>query len=317
MSEPPTPKTIRLYCDGELPDEQAQPVEQQLQQDPRLAARLEFEQRLKEHVGAVMRADGPRAPAGLADTIRQTLAKDEGQPQDSRVGDAGAVVGRIDGGPQPAHGGRAWWRGPNRANLFAVAACLALVVGAVLFGILGPPIDTLRVTGRADAAVEAAAAVAGEHVKITNTLDMVVEGSRFHAPDEARRGLARDLGAPPPIFDISDLGFKFVAGDTCDLPRCERGCHFLYYRSQGKPGIVSLHIVPDRGQFAVAGTAAPDSLPLLTDVIPKGPACQKDVLMWTHGGRSFLLAACQGIDVRAIAKRLQEALVADESAPRS
>jgi len=317
MSEPLTPTTIRLYCDGELPDEQARRVEEQLQQDPQLKARLEFEQQLKERVGQLMRADGVPLPAGLADRIGQALAAGGGTSRVSGAGGSRAVAGRIDAEPKPAHGSRAWWRGPNRANMFAVAACLALVIGAILFGIFGPPIDSLRVTGRTDAALEAAAAVAGEHVMTTTRPATAVEKARFHTLDEARRGLAPILGTPLEVFDLRDLGFEFLAGDPCEIPHCDQACHLLYKRSQGEPGLVSLHIAPDRGQFSVGGTADPGNLPLVTDVIPEGPACQKDVLMWTHGGRSYLLVACMSVDIRAIAARIQEALLAGEPAPRS
>jgi anti-sigma factor RsiW len=310
MSEPPTPTTIRRYCDGELPDEEARPFEEQLQRDPVLRGRLEDERRLKEHVGRVMRADGAPLPAGLAERIRQTLAESGGGSPD-----AGAVAGRINAEPKPAPGSRAWWRGPNRANTFAVAACLALVAGAILFGIFGPPIDSLQVTGRTDAALEAAAAVAGEHVMTTKGLATFVDKAQFHTPDEARRGLTPVLGAPLEVFDLRGLDFEFVAGRPCKIPHCDRACHLLYQRSQGEPGLVSLHIAPDRGQFAVGGIADP-GLPLATGVIPKGPACQKDVLLWTHGGRSYLLVVCASVDIRAIAARIQEALLAGEPAPR-
>ncbi|MHC4211617.1 MAG: anti-sigma factor family protein [Planctomycetota bacterium] len=316
MSEPLTPMTIRLYCDGELPAEEARRVEEQLQQDPQFSARLEFEQQLKEHVDRMMRADGVPLPAGLADRVRQTLAEGGVTSRDPSAEGPRAVAGRIDAEPKPADGSRAWWRGPNRANTFAVAACLALVAGAILFGIFGPPIDSLRVTDRTDAALEAAAAVAGEHVMTTSGLAKVVEKARFHTPDEAGRGLGPFLGTPLEVFDLTDLGFEFVAGDPCEVPHCDRACHLIYKRSQGAPGLVSLHIAPDRGQFPVGGIADP-GLPLATDVIPKGPACQKDVLLWTHGGRSYLLVVCVSVDIRTIAAQIQDALLAGEPAPRS
>jgi anti-sigma factor RsiW len=306
MSEAPTTRTIRLYCDGELPDEQARQVEEQLRQDPRLRAQVEFERQLKQRVGQVMQSDRTPVPAELPGRIRQTPAA---------AGDSSAVVGRIDAEPQPAPAGSAWWRGPNRANVFAVAACLALVAGAVLFGILGQPIDSMRVSGAADATMEAAAAVAGEHVVMTTSgLEAAAEKARFRTPDEARRGLASQLGAASDIFDLRELGYEFVAGDHCAVPHCEQGCHLVYRRVRGAPGIVSLHIVPDQGQFAL-DDRFPRSLPCITDVIPEGPECHMDVLVWSYGGFSYLLVVCVDDDVRAVAARMQDTLLSSGTAP--
>ncbi|MHC4080599.1 MAG: anti-sigma factor family protein [Planctomycetota bacterium] len=303
MSEPLTAKTIRLYCDGELPDEQALQVEQRLQQDPDLRSQVETERRLKEAVVRVLRADG--APAGLVERARDVGAEE-----------TGAVVGRTDVEPKPATASRAWWRGPIRANFFAVAACLVLVIGAVLFGIFGPPIDSLQVRGVTDVAAEAAAAVAGEHVMTTADLPTIAAGMPYHTRDDAELGLAQLVGAAGRTFDLSDLGYAFVAGSACDVPHCARGSHLIYYRSEGVRGLVTLHIVPDRGQLQVGDNPFPGSLPFETDIVPEGPSCQKDVLVWNHEGLSYLLVVCVDDDVQPVAARMQEALQAAGPAPR-
>jgi anti-sigma factor RsiW len=293
MSDAPTARTIRLYSDGELPDQQARAFEEHLRQDPRLRDRVEFERRLRQHVGEVMRADRAPVPAGLSDRIREALAA----------------------GP-PTLAGPAWWRGPNRANLFAVAACLALVAGAVLFGILGPPIDTLRARSAAEAAEEAAAAVAGEHVTSSAGLTALVANARFHTADEARAGLAPLIGPDSNIFDLSDIGYEFVAGDRCDIPNCPEACHLIFRKAGGAPGIATLHVVADRGQFAVMDNRFPGPMPCRTLVVPEGPRCQKNVLVWSYGGRAYLLVVCIDDDGPAVAARMQESLVRRETAPR-
>jgi anti-sigma factor RsiW len=305
MSEPLTAKTIRLYCDGELSDEQARQVEQRLGEDPSLRSLVDSERQLKEHVARVMAADGSPVPAGLAGRVRESGARG-----------TTAAAGGTDVEPAVATASRAWWRGPIRANIFAVAACLVLVAGAVLFGILGPSIDSLRMRNLPDVATEAAAAVAGEHVLTTTMLPAVAAQARFHSRDEAQRGLASLLGTRLEIFDLGDLGYEFVAGDTCIVPQCEQGCHLVYRRVEGMPGLLSLHIVPDRGQITLGDNPFPTPLPLITDVIPEGPECQKDVLVWSYGGHTYLLVVCVGDDTRMVAQRMQETLQAGGRTPR-
>jgi anti-sigma factor RsiW len=303
MSEPLTARTIRLYCDGELPDEQARQFEQRLGQDPSLRSLVESERRLKEHVGRVMAADGSLVPADLAGRVREP-----------GVGETPPTAAHIE--VEPATASRAWWSGPHRANLFAVAACLVLVAGAVLFGILGPSIDSLRMRSVTDVAADAAAAVAGEHVVTTTDLETIAAGMPYHTADAANRGLAQFLGAPGRIFDLRDLGYEFVAGTTCDIPHCDRGSHLIYYKSEGTHGLVTLHIVPDRGQIALGDNPFPTPLPLSTDVVPEGSGCQKDVLVWSYGGHSYLLVVCVDNDVHRVAQRMQETLQAGGRAPR-
>jgi hypothetical protein len=278
MSEPLTARTIRLYCDGELPDEQARQVEQRLGQDPSLRSLVETERRLKEHVGRVMAADGSRVPAGLAGRVREP-----------GVGETTATAARIEVEPAPATASRAWWSGPHRANFFAVAACLA---------------------------VDAAVAVAGEHVMTTANLSTIAASMPYHTADAADQGLAQFLGASRRIFDLRDLGYEFVAGSTCDIPHCERGSHLIYYKSEGVRGLVTLHIVPNRGQIAVGDNPFSKPLPVSTDVVPKGSGCQKDVLVWSYDGHAYLLVVCVDEDVHRVAQRMQETLQAGGRARR-
>ncbi len=122
MKDATGPKLIRLYCDGELMPEQAERVEQGLKEGREARDRLEFEKELRRQVGAVM-APGS-APPGLAERVRRQLA--EVAPEE-------AFERRFSIA--------SWFRGPTHANIFAVAASLAVVAGAVLFGIFGRTID--------------------------------------------------------------------------------------------------------------------------------------------------------------------------------
>ena len=133
-------KLIRLYCDGELDQEQVKQVEQHLQEHPEDRMLLKSERLLRERVGAVMNDACPSAPADLPQQIRARLHIAE---------PTGYAFTR-------------WLREPRRANVFAVAASLFLVASAILFGILGPRLDD-QVTQQAVPGQAIEAAVRGDH----------------------------------------------------------------------------------------------------------------------------------------------------------
>lgn len=297
MSDTPTAKVIRQYCDGELPREQTEEIEAHLRDHPEQEAWVAFERNLHDHVGSVMRADCPGAPPELRERVSTRIAE-------------AAARDAADGEPLEGGAIAAWWRGPMRANVFAVAACLALVAGAVLFGIFGRPIDSWQRPGLIDAVSEAAAAVASEHVTAT-TDPAAIEGKlAYHTPDRAARELAGLLRPAAGVFDLSDVGYEFYGGNMCDVPHCpEGGCHLIYRRAGERAGLVTLHIVPDLGQFALEGEGTAFDLPLAYDLIAEGPTCQKDVVVWTHADRAYLLVVCLAEDVEKVARRVQKALI--------
>jgi anti-sigma factor RsiW len=301
MSNAPTAKEVRLYCDGELSPPEAAAIESKLRDHPQANALAGFEQDLKKRVATTL-TDGPAPPAGLADQIREALA-----------GEIDAV-GANASQPAPHRAPhRAWWQAPLHANAFAVAASLVLVAGAVLFGIFGQPIDALRQQPLTDIASQAAAAVAAEHVfavEKVKTLDGPIRSARYRTPKDARRELAGYLGEAGCVYDLNDLGYKFVGGDTCVLPGCESGCHLIYKKTDGKPGLISLHVVPKPERMHTQGTSGLNALPLATDKIARDANCRMDVLVWNHGDRCYLLSVCIPDDAEQIALRMQETLLA-------
>ena len=310
MSNPPTAKEIRLFCDGELSLPEAAAIELKLREHAEAGSHADFERALKTRVATVL-SDGSAPPTGLAQRVRETLAGDG-----PSAGDAEAVgpVGRIVP-PQPtqepaptSHG--AWWKAPLHANSFAVAATLVLVAGAVLFGIFGQDIDSVRRQRAIDVTAVAAAAVAAEHVVAVTRVDGPVQTARYRTPQDAGRELAGYLGEAGCVYDLRDLGYRFVGGDTCEVPQCERGCHLIYRRTGGQPGLISLHVVPQSVGLQTQGTAGLDVLPLPTDKIARDANCQMDVLVWNHGDRCYLLSVCVGRDAEKIALRMQQALLA-------
>ncbi|MHC4219403.1 MAG: anti-sigma factor family protein [Planctomycetota bacterium] len=302
MSDSPTANTIRLYCDGELPRAEAEQVEAQVAADPKLRARVDFERRLREHVGEALHG-AAAAPLDLADRVRTTVRQ------------ADPVAGRVGVLPEARPARRPWWHAPRRANVFAVAASLTLVTAAVLFGIFGRPIDSWRGRSLVDVAAAAAAAVAVEHQSSTLSLGFTESGMPYRTIEETRKGLAPFVGGPAGVFDLRGVGYEFVGGSKCRVPHCEDGCHLYYRRVEGSPGLVSLHIVPDRGQFTLRGEAKIETLPLATDIVPENAGCSKDVLVWTHDNLSYLLVVCVSEDLTNVARRMQEALLAGGAAP--
>ena len=307
MSNPPTAKEIRLFCDGELSLPEAAAIELKLRDHPRANALGDFERDLKKRVATTLK-DGSAPPAGLADRIREALAAR------GNVADEVDAVGRIgpsSDAPAPHRAPhRAWWKAPLHANAFAVAACLVLVAGAVLFGIFGQPIDAYRRPQLTDIASEVAAAVAAEHVVAANRVNGPVQTARYRTPEDAGRELAGYLGEAGCVYDLRDMGYKFVGGDICEVPQCERGCHLIYQRTGGKPGLISLHVVPKSVGLQIQGTAGLAALPLPTDKIAKDANCQMDVLVWNHGNHCYLLSVCIRRDAEQIARRMQRTLLA-------
>ena len=130
MGSHPSAKLIRLYCDGELSPEQVADFEKQLLADPgakrAVTEQIEVERRLRGCVDSAIKSHCPCAPKDLDLRIKVLF---------SQVNEtSGDVVGRI-GREQTRQ------RLPQRANIFAIAATLALIAGAVLFGIFGRTID--------------------------------------------------------------------------------------------------------------------------------------------------------------------------------
>ena len=306
MSNAPTAREIRLFCDGELPPQEAAVVEAKLREHAEPRARAEFERRLRERVGAVLKA-GSAPPAGLADRIREAMTSEEAWA--SRDPQAG-IIGTIEPPSAEPAPHRAWWRGPTRANAYAVAASVVLVAGAVLFGIFGRPIDSWPGRGTIDVAAEAAAAVASEHVMTANSPAGPAHSARYRTRDQAASGLTEYLGAAGLVYDLSDLGYAFLGGDTCDVPRCERGCHLIYRRTGDGPGLVTLHVVPRPRQFELHGSPGLQTFPILTDKITRNQDCPKDVLVWSHGEHCYMLVVSVAQDAEKIALRMQQTLLA-------
>jgi anti-sigma factor RsiW len=302
MSDQSITELIRLDCDGELDQEQARQLQRHLQAHPEDRKLVESERRLRARVGIVMTAACPSAPADLAERIRQ-----------------GLDTVKVDVEAEPAgYSFAQWLQGPRRANVYAVAASLVLVAGAVLVGIFGPQIDDQLTQAGAGQAVEAASAVAGEHVDAAFDNGRMLDSMTvYDSLTEAEIAMARYLEARLTAFDLRGAGYEFVGAMKCNVPHCERSCHFLYRRQDSMPGLVSLHIVPDHGQFDLSeGQPFEGELPLDSTLFPKNPGCPQDVIMFSDGKLVFLVVMCVSEDAMNVVRAMQGQLLhTDVDAP--
>ncbi len=109
-----------LLCDGELAPHEAEALNRSLESDPCQRSRVEFQRGLRRRVAAVLQI-GCEPPPGLADHVRRSLAETLPQNESTEESPRRSLV-------------LSWLRGPTRANVFAVAASLALVAGVTAFG---------------------------------------------------------------------------------------------------------------------------------------------------------------------------------------
>lgn len=298
MNKPSITNLIRQYCDGELNDEQTAQVEQHLQDHPEDQSIVDSERKLRKRIEAVIKADCPHAPVGLADQIKAELAKDD-VSSDSEV--------------EPyKYSLKSWIAGPSKANMFAVAASLALVVGAVLFGIFGRPIDSPS-TGVSQAA-EAAESVGLEHIKAaTDTSWPDMDAMECYSCETAQKAYCRQLGTDRiPRIDLSLAGYEFKGGMVCEVPYCDTSYH-LFYRQQNGQGLVSIHIVRDTGKLNLDdGEPFGSKMPLKTarfyldeEIMGKKPC----VVVFSDGEIMYLVMACETNDTEQVIDSIQAAIV--------
>ncbi len=286
-------QSVRMYADAELAPQETAELLRSLEADEQHQRWVEFEQRLRQRVGSVMQEQSPAAPASLAARVRAALAEADAP---------GADV--APEGPWPRLA--AWFAGPRRANVFAVAAVLALVAGVVLLGIFGPQIGT---GPQSAGLLPVASHVAEEHLQtVADPAVMIAMAwwSRASADEQVSDHLSRRIEVP----QLSAIGYALVGGGPCRLPGCDLACHLLYQRTADAsavrgPAMVSLHVAIDPNR----GAGRPDDF---TDMllggtrIEKQAGCPIDVFMWSDGSFVYFLVCCDSGDLLNVAREMQE-----------
>jgi hypothetical protein len=289
-------QSIRMFADAELAPEEAAEIRRSLEADERQQRWVEFEQRLRQRVGSVMQEQSPAVPADLAARVRAALAEADAPGPDVATE-----------GPRLRFA--AWFAGPRRANVFAVAASLALVAGAVLWGIFGPQIDTGPQT--AGLMPKVASHVAEEHSQTATDPAMRAAATPYGSRASARERLSDHLqNRRVQVPELSAVGYELIGGGPCRLPGRDLACHLLYKRTADAsamhgPALVSLHVVidPERG----AGRADDfTDMPLGGARIEKQAGCPNDVFMWSDGSFVYFLVCCDSGDLLNVAREMQE-----------
>jgi hypothetical protein len=290
------PGQVRALADGELDDAAAAAVRKRAGADPddraRLDAQVRNEQRLRERVGAVGRSAVPAAPDDLRYRVRAALAA---APSD---------------GEDDAGGRRSWLIGAGRPSVWAVAATLAVITGAVLFGILGRPIDSFQSGGGADPVAETGVFVSSEHMRCAGHAPTRRDKTTWTDRAAAEEALSGHLGAPVPIIDLEAFGYRFVGAGPCAMPGPMASGHLMFARGEpaedGCPeAMLSLFVVRDVGQFETAVDAHLAPWHWLRAAEP--PLCTKRVAVATDGTLFYFLVCCNESRLTALADTIARA----------
>lgn len=197
-----------------------------------------------------------------------------------------------------------WFVGPPRANIFAVAATLAVIAGAVLFGIFGRPIDSIR-SARVEPVTEIAQFVSTEHRRCASDPDARGRKTKWTDPSACAAGLRDLLGVDVPIFEVES--YRFVGAGPCHVPGEPVSAHLVYVRNDsggdGHPSVMlSLFVVPNHGQFArdVTGGGRKWAWSNIGD----RPECPKTVACCDDGRLIYFLVCCNDFEVPALADEI-------------
>lgn len=301
MNDHPNSNLIRLYCDGELTPEQAAELQRCLDAHPEmrelLAQQMEVTRRLRDCIKTAMQAKCPQA---LCNCVRQAIA-------DTKAAPASAIEkATSQNSPRPRRSVLARvFSEQHRANVFAVAATLALVAGAVLFGIFGRPIDEVAPGGSADLVAEAALFASKEHDRCVSNKPVGVPELIDHSANEAQADLSHWLSVPLKVFDLTDLGYQFVSAGHCSMPWNEPSGHLLYksLKPVQRAPMVSVFISPNRGQCGEACRGRKNWSPA-----EGGSQCKHKVLYSSDRRVVYFLVCCNESDLDAVAQKITREL---------
>ena len=290
-----------LLCDGELAPREAEALKRLLESDPCQRSRLELQRGLRRRVAAVLQT-GCEPPPGLADHVRRSLAETLPRNESTEESPRRSLV-------------LSWLRGPRRANVFAVAASLALVAGVVLVSIRLPSIDEWGRSARLDLVSEVVPFVAGEHIRCAGSTLTRMEKAQYKSPAKAASKLSDWLGSPVQVVGMTEnlrrAGWKFLGGGHCGVPVQERSAHLIYARqdlSQG-PAMLSIFIVPDDGGYAVWGDGAPLKPGAIIE-LPRGSDLDREVTIYSDGTLIYFMVACYSGALDGVPTAVEDALKA-------
>lgn len=214
-------EAIERYAEGLMAPHEAAAFETRMAEDSAFAEAVESHLAARDAFRAALRRVMKTVVA--ADLREQVVAALRDEAEHS-AGVFSREQGRRSG---------SWFDGPQRANLFAVAASLMLVAGAVVFGIFGPRI-TDRPRGNSDTPVtEVAERMNAVHQRCSAQGTCGAQEEPWRSIEEAQAFMTRRLRRPLVVPDLESAGFSFCAGGPSCVPgACEHGAQLLYCRLQ-------------------------------------------------------------------------------------
>jgi len=294
MDNRPDSNLIRRYCDGEMtPAERAQ-FEQEYMNDAAegeyLASQIRGERELKEAVSRTM-ADCPKAPSQLRAAVLNSIASvPKSEPVRARQNPLRLI-----------------FSDSYRANVLAVAATLALIAGAVLYGIFGRSIDEVRQPGPTNMLSEAAVFADREHGNWTSGRAQQTGEMQELTPVQAEAYLSQWLDTPVHVFDLKPQGYEFVGAGQCGMPVPAKSGHLIYRKvveaGQRAP-MLSVFLVPDMGTCHGQLCEGMDCGKWCGAVAGPSP-CRHKVLRGTDGRLVYFLVCCDDGDVDRLAEHIQ------------
>lgn len=314
------PDLVRRHADGELDPAEQAALEGRRASDSDAAADLDravaFEDGLRASVGRVMSQDA--VPAGLRERIAAAMAAESiGGEAASESSSPDPVIGRVDGArveasaapvveTMPAGTGSynflRWMNGPRRANAAAVAAVVALMIGAIGLSVLLPSIDRWGGPQTVSVAQQAAQFAAEEHGRCRD-----LEAREAKIADRisvaAAEQLLRDRLSDDELVlpDLGEDGYRFIGAGPCKVPGSAVSVHAVWECVEGK-GMVSCFVAVDNDfEFDEGEVQQFDAAAPLIGV--DGEMCMRSVVVRRVDGLVVLIVCCRRDDLGPVAEK--------------
>jgi len=322
------PDLVRRAADGELAPGEAAPV----LPDGSEPAGVRFERELRAAVGRAM--GDVRAPAALADRVRSAMsaagvseAVRREDAADELVGVGGAAGSAPAATPSsvepPAVEAAAgadrmrflrWLESPRQANAAAVAAVLALVIGAIGFGVVMRPITQWGQVSGSRFVEQAAHFTANEHGRCTGPEVLESKVAGLDDVDEARAFLARHLNRDVTSLhmpDFTDRGHEFIGVSACKVPGRLPSAHAVWRSrtpdASGRRELVSVFVTLDRDQFELQSADAAD-VRVREVLLADGSRCERTVRVIRRDGLVIFVVCCDESSLDECSRRVATAI---------